>query len=92
MESPASTTTLKMATSLFSALLAPKENANSLVSPLSIQLALALALEGAAEETAAQLRRAIGYPSGTDQAEVHKDMVSLAASVRPLPQVTLKQA
>jgi serpin B len=70
-----------MMTSLLSKVLEKELNSNVLLSPLSLQLALAVALEGAAEETAAQLQAAMGFTAETSCANAHEEMAELAKSV-----------
>lgn len=75
---------LKLTTNLLSELVPHNCHVDKdvLISPLGVQLALALALEGAAEQTAAQLRLAVGYGPDASQEQVHADMASLAAVLR----------
>lgn len=75
---------LKLTTNLLSRLVPDTCRADKdvLISPLGVQLALALALEGAAEQTAAQLRLAVGYGADASQEQVHADMASLSTVQR----------
>jgi len=79
-----SNASLKLTTNLLSRLVPGNCRADKdvLISPLGVQLALALALEGAAEQTAAQLRLAVGYGADASQEQVHADMASLATVQR----------
>jgi serpin B len=61
---------------------AAKEDANVFVSPYSIVTALAIALEGARGDTAAQLKKAIGYGPDHDAQKLHHDILSLLQAVR----------
>jgi serpin B len=61
---------------------ATAQDANVFVSPYSVWTALALTLQGAQGDTAAQLKKAIGYETDYDPLNLHHDVVSLFQAVR----------
>jgi serine protease inhibitor len=62
------------------------QTGNVFVSPLSVATALALALEGAQGDTAAQIQKALGFALDHDAHTLHCDVAALMHAV-PFPRL-----
>ena len=66
-----------------------KPNANALISPYSIQSALAMTYAGAAGETKAEMARVLHYPA--DEAELHRSFAAFRRELAVIHERTARQ-
>jgi serpin B len=66
-----------------------KPNANALISPYSIQSALAMTYAGAAGETKTEMARVLHYPA--DEAELHRSFAAFRKELEEIHDSTAKQ-
>jgi serine protease inhibitor len=75
---------ISFAAELFRRATEADQTSNVFVSPLSVVTALALALEGAQGDTAAQIQKALGFALDHDAHTLHGDVAALMQAV-PFP-------